>query len=299
MTLPPVHRIELERVSVLDSSMSYREGGTGAPVVFLHGNPLASRVWRHVLPHVAAHARCLAPDLIGMGDSGKPELSYRFSEHARYLEAWFEALALEQVLLVGYDWGGVLAMDWAARHPDRVRGLVVFETFLRPMAWSEWSPKGAELFRALRTPGAGEKLVLDTNEFLGRSLSNGIRRPLADDERAAYYAQYQDPASRRPMLQWTREIPIDGEPADVDAVVRRYDAWLAGSEKVPKLLLSFDSPEGLQPSPTGSPVMVEWARTHIASLQIERLGVAGHHAPEDIPHEISGAILRFIDAHRL
>lgn len=286
---------ELNRVATLDSFITFRSQGAGRPVVFLHGNPLSSRVWRHVIPPVAGYARCLAPDLIGMGDSGKPELAYRFSDHARYLDAWFDALGLDQVVLVGYDWGGALAMDWAARHPARVRGLVVFETFLRPMSWSEWSPRGAELFRTLRTPGPGEKLVLESNQFLDRSLANGVRRGLHEDERAAYYAPYAEPRSRRPMLQWTREIPIDGEPADVDAVVRRYDAWLESSPQTPKMLLGFDSPEGLQPSPTGSKAMLEWARMHVASLQVKNLGAAGHHAPEDAPREIADAIVGFID----
>src|SRR4051794_41111610 len=183
---------------VLDSTIAYRETGAGAPVVFLHGNPLSSRVWRNVLPGVAQRARCLAPDLIGMGDSGKPDIAYRFADHARYLDAWFEAMGLGEVVLVGYDWGGALAMDWAARHPERVRGLVVFETFLRPMSWSEWSPKGAELFQALRTPGVGEKMVFESNQFLARSLQNGVHRGLSEDDANAYAAPYAEPAARRP-----------------------------------------------------------------------------------------------------
>jgi len=282
------------RAPVLDSFITYREIGVGKPVVFLHGNPLSSQVWQGVLPPVAAHERCLAPDLIGMGQSGKPESSYRLADHARYLDAWFDAMSLQDVVLVGYDWGGVLAMDWAARHPERVRGLVVFETFLRPMQWSEWSVKGAELFRALRTPGVGEKMVLEADQFLARSLANGISRPLTEAERAVYYAPYPTPASRRPILQWTREIPIDGEPADVRAIIERYDAWLASSPQVPKLLLAFDSPEGLQPSPTGSAAMVEWARQHVAALEIVHLGAAGHHAPEDKPLEIAKAIAEWL-----
>jgi haloalkane dehalogenase len=280
----------VHQIPVLDSFMTFREAGTGSAIVFLHGNPLSSRVWRDVLPHVAERARCLAPDLIGMGDSGKPDIGYRFADHARYLEAWFDALALGEVVLVGYDWGGSLAMDWAARHPERVRGLVLFETFLRPMEWQEWSPKGAELFRALRTPGVGEKLVVEGNAFLARSLSNGIRRRIGDDERAAYYAPYSDPASRRPLLQWTREIPIGGEPPDVHAVVARYDAWLASTPAVPKLLLAFEQPGELQPSPTGSPKMIDWARANVAGLEVVALGPAGHHAAEDVPHEIGTAI---------
>jgi haloalkane dehalogenase len=289
----------VRQIPVLDSFLSFREAGAGSPVVFLHGNPLSSRVWRDVLPHVAGSARCLAPDLIGMGDSGKPDSGYRFTDHARYLDAWFEALALRDVILVGYDWGGSLAMDWAARHPDQVRGLVLFETFLRPMEWAEWSPRGAELFRALRAPGVGEKLVLEANEFLSRSLSNGILRRIGEDEQAAYHAPYPTAGSRRPLLQWTREIPIAGEPPDVHAVVKRYDGWLATTPDVPKLLLSFASPGELQPSPTGSPAMIEWARANVAALEVVALGPAGHHAPEDAPHEIGAAIAGWIGRHAL
>ena len=283
----------VQRASVLDSSLAYREIGVGSPIVFLHGNPLASRVWRDVLPSVAEHGRCLAPDLIGMGDSGKPDIAYRFADHARYLDAWFDALALRDVVLVGYDWGGALAMDWAARHSDRVRGLVVFETFLRPLSWSEWTPQGAELFRALRTPGVGEQLVLESEQFLARSFKNGVRRGLSEDEVAAYTAPFAEPSARRPILQWTREIPIDGEPADVHAIVTRYDAWLAASA-VPKLLLNFERPAELQGSPTGSPAVIAWAREHVRALEIAELPPAGHHAPEDVPREISAAIAAWL-----
>jgi len=285
-----------QRVPVLDSWLSSLEVGSGTPVVLLHGNPLSSRVWRNVLPGLAAHARCIAPDLIGMGDSGKPDIAYRFADHARYLDAWFDALALEGVVLVGYDWGGALAMDWATRHPDRVRGLVVFETFLRPMNWNEWTPQGAELFRALRTPGVGEKMVLESNQFLARSFKNGVLRGFREDEAAAYSAPFADPAARRPILQWTREIPVDGEPADVFSIVERYDGWLATSS-VPKLLLGFQRPAQLQPSPTGSPAMLAWARGHVGALEVAELPPAGHHAPEDVPHEISAAIVSWLARH--
>jgi len=285
---PTVHEIQ-----ILDSHMFYREAGTGPTVVFLHGNPTSSRLWRGVIPHVAGHARCLAPDLIGMGQSGKPDLGYRFADHARYLDAWFDALGLRDVVLVGHDWGGALAMDWATRHPDRVRGLVVFETFLRPMQWSEWSPEGAELFRALRTPGVGERMVLEQNQFLARSLAHGVKRGLTDEERAAYYAPYPDPASRRPLLAWPREIPIDGEPADVAALVTRYDRWLA-SAAVPKLLLTFEGPSALV-----SPATLAWARATITALDVIALGPAGHHAPEDVPDDIGHAITAWLERHRL
>jgi haloalkane dehalogenase len=234
-----------------------------------------------------------------MGDSGKPDIAYRFADHARYLDAWFEAMGLREVILVGYDWGGALAMDWAARHRERVRGLVIFETFLRPMLWSEWSPKGKELFTALRTPGVGERMVLGENQFLARSLANGVASPLTEQDRAAYYAPYASPDARRPLLQWTREIPIEGEPVDVAAIVARYDAWLGDSARIPKLLFAFESPPGLQPSPTGSAATIDWAQQHVSSLEVERLGAAGHHAAEDRPTEIGSSIQAWLERHAL
>lgn len=286
--MPTTHHVQ-----VLDSFISYREAGAGSPIVFLHGNPTSSHVWRNVIPQLADRGRCLAPDLIGMGSSGKPDIAYRFADHARYLDAWFAALDLRDVVLVGYDWGGVLALDWARRHPDRVRGVVVFETFLRPMHWSDWAPQGEQLFRALRTPGVGEKLVLEQNEFLARSFANGVQHGLAESDRSVYYAPYPDPASRRPVLQWPREIPIDGEPADVAAVIERYDEWLARTPAKPALLLTFGD-TGLS-----APKIVEWARSTLRALEIVPLGRAGHHAPEDAPEEIARAIRSWLDRHTL
>ncbi|NOK17133.1 haloalkane dehalogenase [Corallococcus carmarthensis] len=280
-----------QRLPVLDSFISYREAGTGSPIVFLHGNPTSSHVWRNVIPRLADRGRCLAPDLIGMGSSGKPDIAYRFADHAKYLDAWFAALDLRDVVLVGYDWGGVLALDQARRHPERVRGVVVFETFLRPMHWSDWPPQGEQFFRALRTPGVGEKLVLDENAFLERSFANGVQHGLSASDRDVYQAPYPDAASRRPVLQWPREIPIDGEPADVAAVIERYDAWLAQPAVKPALLLTFGD-TGLS-----APHIVEWVRAHLPALEVVPLGRAGHHAPEDAPEDISRAIRSWLDRH--
>lgn len=282
----------VRELAVLDSFISYRETGAGSPIVFLHGNPTSSHVWRNVIPGVE-RGRRLAPDLAGMGRSGKPASAYRFHDHARYLDAWFAALDLRDVVLVGYDWGGVLALDWASRHSQRVRGVVVFETFLRPMSWTDWPPQGAELFRALRTPGVGEKLVLEENAFLARSLAHGVQGGLAEVDRDVYYAPYPDAASRRPLLQWPREIPIDGEPADVAAVITRNGEWLAGTQ-IPKLLLTFDG-KGL----SNAPAVVEWARSSIPNLDVVPLGPAGHHAPEDAPAAIASAIDSWLERHRL
>jgi haloalkane dehalogenase len=280
----------LRRLAVLDSFLSYREIGSGRPVVFLHGNPTSSFLWRNILPIVAPKGRCLAPDLIGMGHSGKPESAYRFADHARYLDAWFAALDLREVVVVGLDWGGVLGIDWARRHPDRVRGVVVFETFLWPLAWSDFPPQGVDLFRALRTPGVGEKLVLEQNEFLARSLGNGVKNGLSEAARAEYYSPFPDPASRRPMLQWPREIPIDGEPLDVVAILEQNREWLAATPDIPKLLLTFDGGRL-----SNAPAVVEWAESAVPSLEVVPLGPAGHHAPEDAPSAIGGAINSWLD----
>ena len=274
-----------QHVTVLGSSMAYREQGSGAPIVLVHGNPLSSHVWRHVLPELAGSGRLLAPDLIGMGNSGKPAISYRFADHARYFETWLDALELQDVVLIGHDWGGVLALDWARRHPDRVRGVAVLETVLEGLHFNDYPPQGKALFQALRTPGQGEAMVLERNEFLAKSLENGVKSGLADADRAAYYAPFPDPASRRPMLQWTRELPIDGEPADVLAVVEQNAHWVEQSPETPKLVLTFRG------APLSSAARItRWAATPPARLRVVALGPAGHHAPEDAPREIGAAL---------
>jgi haloalkane dehalogenase len=277
------------RTAVLDSFISYRQLGSGSPIVFLHGNPTSSYVWRKVFPQLCEEHRCLAPDLIGMGHSGKPETPYRYGDHVRYLDAWFEAMDLHDAVLVGYDWGGVLAIDWASRHSDRVRGIVFFETMLASSYWTDYPPQGAELFRALRTPGVGEKLVLEDNGFLPRSLEHGVRSGLSPEDRAEYYAPFPDPKSRLPMLQWTRSLPIDEQPTDVMAVVKRNGEWMA-AQPTAKLLLTFEG-NGLSSAPT----VVNWAKRTLRNIDIVALGPAGHHAPEDAPLEISRAIRSWLE----
>lgn len=268
---------------VLDSFIHHREVGRGRPIVLLHGNPTSSYVWRNVMPELASRGRCLAPDLIGMGQSGKPDIGYRFADHARYLDAWLGLQDLHDAVLVGYDWGGVLAIDWARRHPERVRGLVFFETMLQEIHLRDMPPVGQELFRAIRTPGIGEKMVLEENLFLEKSLGNGVKHGLSEHDRAEYYAPYPDPASRRPLLAWPRELPIDGEPPEIMTVIRENADFLAHTPALPKLLLTFEG------APL-SPATVTWAKETIPNLRVVALGKAGHHAPEDAPGPIAKAI---------
>ncbi len=273
----------MHSTALLGSHLAHTESGQGKPVVFLHGNPTSSHLWRNVIPHVADQARCIAPDLIGMGASGKPDIDYRFADHARYLDAWFDALDIDDVVLVGHDWGGALAMDWAARHPERVRGLVLLETFLRPMTWAEYPARAVEFFRTLRTPGDGERMALDDNWFIEFGL-RATSPDISDADLDAYRAPFPDRASRRPLLQWPREIPLDGTPADVADRFTAYDVWLAASVDTPKLLLT------VEPGNLVTPAMVDWGRANIASLTVRPVGPAGHHAPEDQPDAIGTAI---------
>jgi len=284
----------MKTVKVGDSWMAYTDSGAGTPpVVFLHGNPTSSYLWRNVIPHVAGEARCLAPDLIGMGASGKPDIGYRFADHASYLDAWFEVLGLGDVVIVGHDWGGALGMDWAARHPGRVRGVAVIETFLRPLRWAEYPPQAAELFRGFRS-AAGEKMVLEDNMFIEFNLPRGVVTGLSPADHDAYRAPYPDPASRRPLLAWPREIPIDGEPADVRDRVLAYGRWMSETPEVPKLLMTVQPGVGM-----GSPETAAWAAEAFASVEVENVGPGGHHAPEDQPDAIGAAVARWLGRHYL
>jgi haloalkane dehalogenase len=281
---------------VLDSAISYVEVGAGAPLVFLHGNPTSSYLWRGVIPQIAVPARRLAPDLIGMGDSGKPPIAYSFTDHARYMDAWFDALDLDDVVLVGHDWGGALAFDWATRHPERVRGLVFMETIVRPMSWDDFPEPARPMFTSLRTPGAGETMVLDENWFIEQALPFGtIAGKLSAEDMDAYRKPYPTRDSRVPLLQWPRQFPIDGEPAETLERVEAYDGWLARSRETPKLLLTFEGGPGLMMGPS----VIDWCRQNIASLRVQGCGAAGHHAPEDQPDAIAAAITDWLGQDEL
>lgn len=284
-------------VELHDSFLHYVDTdptGTGTvPVVFLHGNPTSSHLWRNVIPHVTDHTRALAPDLIGMGASGKPDIDYRFTDHSRYLDAWFDALELDQVVIVGHDWGGALGMDWATRHPDRIRGIAVLETFLRPMHWDELPPLGQKLFRGFRS-AEGEQQIVGDNMFIEFNLPRGVVNGLAPADHDAYRAPFLEPASRKPMLAWARQFPLDGEPAEVAAIVDGYGRWMAQSPAVPKLLMAVENGVGL-----GSPEVIDWAQHTFAAAEVESVGPGGHHTPEDQPDAIGTAVAGWLHRHNL
>lgn len=286
----------MPEINVLDSTISYVDVGSGVPFVFLHGNPTSSHLWRNVLPGIGEGVRRLAPDLIGMGSSGKPDIAYKFDDHARYLDAWFEAMGLEEVVLVGHDWGGALAFDWAARHPGRALGIAAMETIVRPMTWADFSDSARPRYETLRGAGTGETKVLDENFFIEFALRATVLNDLSDEDLDVYRRPYPTRESRRPLLEWPRAMPIEGEPADVIARIEAYDRWLAVSGDVPKLLLTFEgSPETLMIGDE----MIRWCADNIASLEIGNCGPARHAAPEDQPEAIAAAIAGWADRHGL
>jgi len=275
------------RVRVLDTEMAYVDTGHGDPVVFLHGNPTSSYLWRNVIPHVEREGRCLAPDLLGMGDSGNaPSGPARFVDHARYLDAWFDVVGLgRDVTLVMHDWGSALGFYWAQRHPDRVRGLVYMEALVRPVTWEEWPEAARKVFQALRSP-AGEEMVLQKNVFVERILPASVLRGLTAEEMDVYRRPYREPGeSRRATLTWPREIPIAGEPADVAAIVDGYARWLSDSD-LPKLFINADPGSIL----TGA--QRDFCRRWPNQQEVTVKG--RHFIQEDSPAEIGQAVAAFV-----
>ncbi len=217
-------------------------GGDGDSIVLLHGNPTSSYLWRNVIPHLTGSGRCLAPDLVGMGRSGPSATgSYRFVDHRRYLDAWFDAVGADSnVTLVVHDWGSGLGFDWAHRHPDRVKGIAYMEAIVMPVTWDDLPPAARQVFEGFRS-SAGEVMVLDKNIFVERVLPGSILRDLTEEEMNRYREPYVNPGeSRRPTLTWPREIPIDGAPTDVHKLVAGYSEWLRETE-LPKLFINAEA----------------------------------------------------------
>ena len=270
--------------------MAYVDVGEGDPIVFLHGNPTSSYLWRNVLPHVVPLGRCIAPDLVGMGDSGKlPEpgaLSYSFVEHRRYLDGLLDELGVDGgVTFVVHDWGSALGFDWANRHRDAVAGIVYMEAIVRPLRWEEWPPQARSIFEGLRS-AAGEEMVLEKNLFVEAVLPASVLRTLTAEEMAEYRRPFAEPGeARRPTLTWPRQIPIDGEPVEVREIVADYADWLATSD-VPKLLVVADPGAIL----TGG--QLEFCRRWPNQREVT---VAGNHfLQEDSPDDIGLAIAAWL-----
>jgi haloalkane dehalogenase len=245
--MPTSTPLSKKKIEILGHEMAYHERGEGDPIVLLHGNPTSSYLWRDVVPHLEGSGRCVVPDLIGMGDSQKLEDSgpdrYTFVEHRRFLDALLDALGIhENVTLVIHDWGSALGFDWANRHRDAVKGIAYMEAIVAPIeSWNDWPKAVQPIFQGFRSE-KGEEMILEKNLFIEGVLPSSILRTLSDEEMDEYRRPFANPGEdRRPTLTWPRQIPIEGEPAEMTEIVRSYADWLSTSE-VPKLF--FDAEPG-------------------------------------------------------
>lgn len=273
-------------VEVHGSNMHYVDEGSGDPILFLHGNPTSSYLWRNVIPHLSSLGRCIAPDLIGMGKSDSPDIAYRFVDHAHYLQKFIETLDLKHITLVIHDWGSALGFHYACEHEDNVKGIVFMEAIL--MAARRWDglPDGMRQFQQRLRTDDGIELVINQNIFIEQVLPSQVLRGLSEAEMAHYRAPFIDPARRKPLLQWPREVPIAGDPADVATLVTAFNLWLQKSE-LPKLLLTA------QPGSIIGNEMVDWCRDHVKNLAIADCGNGLHFLQEDNLHQVGIEIARW------
>ena len=272
-----------QRINTRGVEISYVDTGQGDPIVFLHGNPTSSYLWRNIIPYTKPLGRCLAPDLMGMGDSGpSPNGEYRFADHSALLDKWFEDMSLNRnVTLVIHDWGSALGFHWAKRYPERVKGIVYMEAIVRPVSWEEWPDAARQVFQGFRSP-AGEDMVLEKNVFVERVLPGSVLRQLTDKEMEVYLRPFLETGeSLRPTLTWPRDIPIDGEPADVVQLVSEYAEWLSRSP-IPKLFINAE------PGAILSGSQREFCRTWPNQKEVTVKG--SHFIQEDSPTEIGQAI---------
>ncbi|MBD0380489.1 haloalkane dehalogenase [Paenibacillus sedimenti] len=284
-----VFHYEKKRRQVLGLDMAYVEVGSGDPIVFLHGNPSSSYLWRNIIPYAQQHGRCIAPDLIGMGDSAKlPDSgpgSYTFVEHRRYLDELLDQLGVRQnIVFVVHDWGSALGFDWARRHPYAVKGIVYMEAIIKSVSWSETTETARKIFQKLRSP-EGEQMVLEQNSFIEVNLPLTILRKLTEEEMAQYRRPFAEPGEpRRPTLSWARQLPIDGEPEDVIEIVAAYGDWLTQSP-VPKLFIRAEPGKMTQST-------IDYCRTWPAQREVAVKGL--HYPQEDAPDDVGVALAAWL-----
>ncbi|MGI9571088.1 MAG: haloalkane dehalogenase [Desulfobulbia bacterium] len=273
-------------VEVYGSKMHYIDEGTGDVILFLHGNPTSSYLWRNIIPYLSSMGRCIAPDLIGMGKSEKPDLPYRFFDHVKYLDGFIEMLSLTNITLVIHDWGSAIGFHYAARHEHNIKGIAFMEAFLRPVTWEDFPSDFKMGFKIMRTPGIGWFMISVMNMFVTNILPKAIVRKLSAEEKEYYGSPYKTVRSRKPVRQWPCEIPINGKPADVYEVVSNYHQKLQKSE-IPKLLF-YAKPGGLIVAK-----MVEWCKQNLKNLKVVDIGAGIHFVQEDNPHLIGSELARW------
>jgi haloalkane dehalogenase len=258
--------------------MHYIEEGSGDPILFLHGNPTSCYLWRNIIPHLTAYGRCIAPDLIGMGKSDKPDIEYRFFDHVEYLEGFIQELGLNNITLVIHDWGGALGFYYAMRHEDNVKGIAFMEPVFT-IPWVVNTDQARDLFMSFRTPELGWKLIVEKHLFVEGVLPNSVVRGLTEAEMERYREPFRDPSTRKPIWRFPNDLPIDGEPADVYEAAVAFNQWAKTSD-TPKLLF-YAQPGAIFPEE-----VVRWCRDNLKNLETVDIGPGSHFIQEDNPHLI-------------
>jgi haloalkane dehalogenase len=274
---------ESRYVEVNGHRMHYVEQGSGDPILFLHGNPTSSYLWRNIIPYVSDRGRCIAPDLIGMGKSDKPDLAYRFFDHYAFIEGFIEAMGLKNITLVLHDWGSGLGFHYAHMHPDKIKGIAFMEAIVAPVKWADFPSDFKMGFKLMRTSFIGWLMVSVMNVFVKQILPQATLRHFRPEELAYYAAPFPTIKSRKPVRQWPAEIPIEGRPADVHDAVSGYNRWLQETH-LPKLFL-YAHPGGLITEKVAT-----WIQEHLPNLTAADIGAGIHYVQEDRPHEIGEAL---------
>ena len=266
--------------------MHYIDEGSGDPILFLHGNPASSYLWRNIIPHLTPYARCIAPDLIGMGKSDKPDLDYRFSDHSKYVEGFIEELGLSNITLVIHDWGSGLGFHYAMRNEDNVKAIAFMEALVKPFYWADFPKDFKTGFKLMRTPGLGWFMISVMNAFIKQVMPQATVRSLTTEEKQYYAEPYKTIKSRKPIRQWPLEIPIDGKPANMLEVISSYSKKLQNSN-VPKLLFYAD-PGGIIDAKG-----LEWCKENLKNLKTVDIGEGMHYLQEDNPHLIGEELAKW------
>ena len=277
---------ESKYVEVEGSKIHYVEEGTGDPILFLHGNPTSSYLWRNIIPYAAKVGRAIAPDLIGMGKSDKPDIEYRFFDHVRYIEGFIEQLGLQNITFVIHDWGSGIGFHYASRHEGNTKGLAFMEAILPMQSWDAFPEGARDLFKSFRTKDVGEDLLINKNIFVENVLPGSVVRTLTEEEMDRYREPYLEEASRKPVWRWPNELPIEGEPADVWEAAVAYHEWLQRTE-VPKILFHAT------PGAIMQAALVKSLESTLKNLKTVDIGPGVHFVQEDNPHKIGEELAKW------
>lgn len=276
-------------IEVGGSRLHYVDEGSGDPILFLHGNPTSSYLWRNIIPYLAFMGRCIAPDLIGMGKSDKPAIEYRFFDHVRYIEGFIEKMGLKNITLVIHDWGSALGFHYAMRHEGNIKGIAFMEAMVMPYSsWDMVRPDFREILKVFRTPDVGWDLLVNKNMFVEQILPGGIVRQLTEEEMEHYREPFREPKNRKPVWRWPNELPIEGDPPDVTEVFETYKRKLQQSQ-LPKLMFSATPGAIMRES------VVEWCRTNLKNMRAVNIGPGIHFVQEDNPHLIGSELAKWYD----